>query len=140
MAFVFSKSVVPSLFSDLQHTLYCKILSQLTCVLNAVNHITVFFSIHSHFYDVCETLFFSVCASLQCIDYISPIEQPPRTLEYDNAQGLHERLCNNVSDVSGDELQEDTGPDIESLINRMLTLNPQASHPSSLPGLDSSSK
>ncbi|XP_059159116.1 mitogen-activated protein kinase kinase kinase kinase 5-like isoform X1 [Physella acuta] len=66
-----------------------------------------------------------------------PPPKPPRTLDKSNA-GRHARQS--TSSVGEDEEFEDNGPDMDSLIDRMLTLTPQASHPSSLPGLDISSR
>ena len=61
--------------------------------------------------------------------------QPPRSKE-PYSRALRERLNSNQTDEAdgGEALEVDTGPDMESLIDRMLTLTPQASHLSSLPG------
>ncbi|GFR66677.1 mitogen-activated protein kinase kinase kinase kinase [Elysia marginata] len=61
--------------------------------------------------------------------------KPPRSKE-PYSRALRERLNSNQSDEAdgGEELEVDTGPDMEALIDRMLTLTPQASHLSSLPG------
>ncbi|XP_055878819.1 mitogen-activated protein kinase kinase kinase kinase 5-like isoform X1 [Biomphalaria glabrata] len=58
-------------------------------------------------------------------------------------KGRRERHGGKFADAAASddsELLEDEGPDMESLIDRMLTLTPQASHPSSLPGLEVTSR
>ncbi|GFO04072.1 mitogen-activated protein kinase kinase kinase kinase [Plakobranchus ocellatus] len=62
--------------------------------------------------------------------------KPSRSSDQSYTRAIQDRLnSNRPSEVDGgEELEEDAGPDMDSLIDRMLTLTPQASHLSSLPG------
>lgn len=63
--------------------------------------------------------------------------QPPRTIDRLSPGDYQDLLLTPEEDEDDNKSQEDSGPDMDSLIDRMLTLTPQSSQPSNLPDLDS---